>query len=347
MPPKAPDSHAVDAPPSVSPGIAKRRILLAGKLLLAAGLFWLLFRFGLLEVGPLLTLLDSWGVVLLVAALAFMHWPVAALRWHMLLHVQGLDPSFRDTFRVAYSAAFVGLYLPGGIGFDMARIGLGLSLSRSKLSLLALSVVADRILGIMGLMVLGLAASAAYAVYLSPGSTGVAGSMIGAVASLFGAVLAVTMAVALAAPRLARIAEGRMWDKGQFMQRLLAQGIFAARLYLTRPGTLAIGVGLSIVLHSLTLVCLVVVAAGIGLGDVSVWKYALAGTMSLVVNSLPVTPGGVGVGEAAFSQFMLWLEPQSGALPYATAFLACRVITAVTLIPALAGMPTSFRRANT
>ncbi len=345
MPAKAPDPGAVGAsPPGGRPGLAKRRVLFAGKLLLAAGLFWLLFEFELLEAGPFLVLLNSWGVLALAMFLTVVHWPIAALRWHMLLHVQGIDPTFRDTFRIAYGAAFVGLYLPGGIGFDVARIGFGISLPGSKLPVLALSVVADRLLGIMGLMVVGLVASAAL-IWLGPAaSTNVMDAILGGTTMLFGAVLLAILIAALAAPQLARFTETHGWEQGNLPRRLLAQGFLAARLYLTRPGVLAAGIGLSVVLHGLTIICLVIIAAGIGLGDVSAWKYALAGTLSLVVNSLPVTPGGVGMGEAAFSQFMLWLEPQAGALPYASAFLAYRVITAITLVPALAIMPSSLRR---
>jgi uncharacterized membrane protein YbhN (UPF0104 family) len=162
----------------------------------------------------------------------------------------------------------------------------------------------------------------------------------------FAAGLCAAVGIALAAPKMAQIVERRGWEHGSIVQRVLAQATLAARLYLDRPGTLMLGIALSVVLHTLTLAGLVVIASGIGLGNVSTWKYFLAGTLSLAANALPVTPGGVGVGEAAFSQFMLWLEPQAGALPYATAFLAYRVISSFTLVPALAAMPMPFRRAQ-
>ena len=338
MPPKAPDS------PGAAPSATRRRLLTAGKLLLAGGLFWVLFELGLLEFEPLLYLADAWALVLVAALFAAIHWPIAAWRWHILLHVQGIDPSFRDTFRVAYGAALIGLYLPGGVGFDVARIGFGLSLSKSRLSVLALSVVADRLVGVMGLMVIGLAASAAYAAFATGEAAGAVAGMVAFIAAIFAAALGGMTVVALASGRLVAFAERRRWSESNRTFRFLEQAVRAARLYLARPRTLVASVGLSILLHTLTLGGIVVVAYAMGLADVSWWKYALAGTMSLVANSLPVTPGGVGIGEAAFSQFMLWLEPAAGALPYATAFLAYRVITAATLVPAVAFMPTSFRR---
>ncbi len=43
-----------------------------------------------------------------------------------------------------------------------------------------------------------------------------------------------------------------------------------------------------------------------------------------MANSLPFTPGGLGIGEAAFANAALALEPVRSGAPYATAFLAYR-----------------------
>ena len=109
---------------------------------------------------------------------------------------------------------------------------------------------------------------------------------------------------------------------------------------------LLLGLVISIVAHALTLAALTLLAWGIGLGSVSLWKYAVAGALTVVINALPITPGGLGVGEAAFSQLVLLLDPAAGPLPYATVFLAYRVIVAITLLPALAVIPSLWHRAR-
>ena len=353
MPQGAPEPDGVDAPgadssPGVYPGIAKRRILLAAKLLLAAALFWLLFNLGFLDAGPLLGLLDSWGLLLASAGLISVIWPIAAWRWLLLLQTQNINPSFRDAFKVAYGAAFIGLYLPGAVGSDLARVGLGMSLPRSKLSVLALSVVADRILGIIGLMIVGLVASLTYLTYLDEGAPGYAQLRIVVLvlAGIFAAMLAGLVAVAPVARKLRPRAAAKNWTSRGIILRVVAQVVEAASLYMSQPGRLLLGLIVSILVHVLTLAVLTLLAWGIGLGGVSLWKYAVAGALTVVVNVLPITPGGLGIGEAAFSQLVLLLDPDAGPLPYATVFLAYRVIVAVTLLPALAVMPSPFRRSK-
>jgi glycosyltransferase 2 family protein len=325
----------------------RRRILFTAKLALAAFLLWLLFEYELLDFRPLRNLLDAWWILAAAAVLAFAHWPLGAWRWYILLNFQGIPASFGATFRVAYAATFFGLYLPGLVGNDVVRIGLGLSLPRSTLPVLALSVLADRLIGLMGLLAIGVGASMAYLMYLPAGhEPAQIRTVVLLLGGMFASAFAAMVVGAFFATRLEPMARRGDWAQRGALLRLTARLISAARYCLSRPRILVLTLAASIVLHSLTLGCLAILASGLGLGDVSAWKYALAGSMTLVVNALPVTPGGIGIGEAAFSQLLLWLEPAAGALPYATTFLAYRVIAALTLLPALAFMPVVFRRAQ-
>jgi uncharacterized membrane protein YbhN (UPF0104 family) len=54
--------------------------------------------------------------------------------------------------------------------------------------------------------------------------------------------------------------------------------------------------------------------------------YYTAGVWAMIANSLPLTPGGLGVGEAAFAQIAHLLEVVRTHASYATAFLAMRVL---------------------
>jgi uncharacterized membrane protein YbhN (UPF0104 family) len=85
----------------------------------------------------------------------------------------------------------------------------------------------------------------------------------------------------------------------------------------------------------LAFAALALIAWGGDLGGLSLWKFAIAGAVTGIFNALSITPGGLGVGEIAFAQLVLWLEPASGSLPYATVFFAHRIIFACTLVPAL------------
>ena len=51
---------------------------------------------------------------------------------------------------------------------------------------------------------------------------------------------------------------------------------------------------------------------------------------SMFANGVPISPGGIGVGEAAFNQICVWIAHGTQHYPYATIFLAYRVISLVT-----------------
>jgi len=61
--------------------------------------------------------------------------------------------------------------------------------------------------------------------------------------------------------------------------------------------------------------------------------YMFAVPLTLMVNALPLTPGGIGVGEAAFDQICRWLEPTPSGAAYSSIFFAFRVVSTLTCIP--------------
>jgi glycosyltransferase 2 family protein len=54
-----------------------------------------------------------------------------------------------------------------------------------------------------------------------------------------------------------------------------------------------------------------------------------------VVNALPLTPNGIGVGEAAFDQICHWLEPLSSGSAYSSIFFAFRIVSMSICLPGL------------
>jgi uncharacterized membrane protein YbhN (UPF0104 family) len=63
--------------------------------------------------------------------------------------------------------------------------------------------------------------------------------------------------------------------------------------------------------------------------------YMFAVPLTLIVNALPLTPSGIGVGEAAFDQICRWLEPTPSGAAYSSIFFAFRVVSMLTCIPGL------------
>ena len=76
-----------------------------------------------------------------------------------------------------------------------------------------------------------------------------------------------------------------------------------------------------------------------------VFAQILSGIVALFINFIPVTPQGIGFGEVAFSQVIAWLTNSSDTTAYGSIVLTKRVLTALTLLPAVLLM-SAIRRRN-
>jgi uncharacterized membrane protein YbhN (UPF0104 family) len=86
---------------------------------------------------------------------------------------------------------------------------------------------------------------------------------------------------------------------------------------------------LSVLLLVMILGSIAALGFAMGFDALSLPSYFTAGIWAMIANSIPLTPGGLGVGEAAFAQLAHILEPVPSHASYATAFLAMRVLNAL------------------
>jgi uncharacterized membrane protein YbhN (UPF0104 family) len=84
----------------------------------------------------------------------------------------------------------------------------------------------------------------------------------------------------------------------------------------------------------LLVIGLLIIAAMMGLPALDFSQVVLALGMTLLVSVIPVTPGGIGVGEMAFANILLLFNPGS-MIAYATIFLAYRLLNMIAFLPAL------------
>lgn len=293
------------------------------KIVLAAGLLAGMFHFGAIDFGLLASGVHAPGVIagafILVATIPF----IAALRWKFLLHGQGLHLPYLRLARINLIGTFFSMFLLGGISGDAARLIYIVRETKGPKSALALSLVADRYLGFLGVATLAAAALAFSSNALSaefheiPVVAGIVGLFAGALSILIAGVWGVSRLTASA-----------------FYSRLTARSAFATRLsgilnavseYRHQPRLLAYGWPLSVTIHVVTVAAIVLIAGALQIGDLGVTHYGVITPLTFLANSLPITPGGFGVGEAVFHN-LAQIFTQNPAAPYATVFLAFRVL---------------------
>jgi len=86
---------------------------------------------------------------------------------------------------------------------------------------------------------------------------------------------------------------------------------------------------LSVLMFLMLLASIALLGLAMHFDALSLPGYMAAGVWAMIANSIPLTPGGLGVGEAAFAQIAHLLEQVHTHASYATAFLGMRVLNAL------------------
>lgn len=287
----------------------KKPVLFLVEYLIGAGIIYWLFQRDVLDIAPFKTIpssLFAGGIGITIA----MVW-LASIRVKILLRDQGFHLSVRRCFLFNCLGIFYSLFLPGGFSGDAARAYYLLrEVPRNRAALVG-SLILDRVLGLLAMIGLGIA-STAYLVFSAPW---LLPYFIGlCVAFVAGLVFLGYLLVADIKPR----------NEGRNILIRIYEMVHNLIVRLNLSGhsrrTLAYAVGLSLVIHSLSifLIFLCSVHNNSGLGLLGVFS---VGPFGLLANAIPISPGGLGVGEQSFEFLYKLVGARNGASSFLTARL--------------------------
>jgi hypothetical protein len=286
---------------------------------LAALLLWLTWRRA--AAGPGV----EWAAVSWPRlALAFLAYGAVvgccALRWGVLLRVQGIRLPFRQLLRLTLIGNFFNLALPGAVGGDLVKMALIARRCPAKNAESVFSIVVDRIFGLLGLFTLAaamvlanlggllaldgrFAAVKAAALAVGGGALAAVGGVV--VVELHGRLLRfapVRRGVAAAAKRL----PARLVTVVTRLARALDQ-------YRRARAALALAFALSLAVHFTLALLLFLIGRGLGEGALPFSGYLLAAQIANAVASIPLTPSGVGLRDFTVAAFLEAFHGQAAA----------------------------------
>lgn len=231
------------------------------------------------------------GWLATAAAVYALGYPLMVLRWRMLLEVQDVRLSWWIMLRLVLVGNFFNLLVPGSIGGDVAKAAVLSGRSEGRRVEALLTIVLDRVLGLLGLLILAFTA----VMIAGPSQRG----SVRVIAYGLG-VLASTGLVGMAA-----LATWPRWRGTAFAHWLLRTlparvvGVLgrilqALDLYRTQPLVLARALCCSVGVHATGTMVVILLARAVGEQHVGIASYFLAVQVANVVASIPLTPGGVG-----------------------------------------------------
>ena len=326
------DSHS-SAPAQVSAsGYSSRYLFRLVQIGIGVALIAILLYRESIDVHALTGLRMQPWTVAAAAVLILLTLPIATLRWAIVLETLGVAlPRIRLFHIVCIATAFNQLLFGPTSGDAVRGVYVWRILRRSS-GRIALSIIVDR-----GLGALALIAVAAVLILLRWDRMQEVPQLMVLVLSVMASlVVGLIGGIALlAAPSL--LFRSRSLFHGyprikQFLDQ--AQGVFMA--FRRKPIALAAAFGSPcwVKPQRCSRSCS---SRPISTSDhYPALDYLVSAPLALIANMLPFTPGGLGVGEAAFDQLCRWLEPSPSGAPYANIFFAFRAVSMLVLLVGIA-----------
>lgn len=258
------------------------------------------------------------GVLLLVGALLIIDRGLMVWRWIALLRAAGQPISTKSATWIYLVSSFVGGFLPAGVGADFAR-AYTLSQRTSQGGAAIASVAADRLLGLISILLVGLFGAVAW-------KRGEGNAVL-----MSGAVLGVLASIAFlwADSWLRAVLPEAVRERRIGIRALRYADALSA--YRGHRGTIALVLTLSIGVQLLRIFQAYLLGRGIGI-DVPFGYYLVFMPIGLIALLLPISISGFGAPQA----LMVWLLTPVG-VPQADAFALTTLIVLSGIVSNLPG----------
>ncbi len=292
----------------------KRIVLNAFKIFFAVGLITWLIRSGRLDLTVFSVILTPW-YTLLCLSLMFICLAVNNERWRQLLHGQGCDVTFASTFKLSLMGLFFNFAMPGGVGGDVIKAYYVIQDHPERRMAAGLSVLMDRVVGLYTMMML---------------AVGVMALDFEQVWSVFNLRMLFLLFATLftVATICFIVAFSTRSDVRRFIQVVTAKLPAGKRIYDIyeaihsyghQKKVLTIAVLLSFVSQTAAIFLSIVVGYAMGMTEVPWTAYFFAVPVSAMVIAIPISPAGIGLGQAAsYILFNTYLGMQSQLGPTTT-----------------------------
>jgi uncharacterized protein (TIRG00374 family) len=310
---------------------------LAARIIVAVvAIGWVLGRQDWAKLGRVFQQLSLWYFALSLAAFAGTQL-VIAFRWWLLLRAQAICIAVSAAVRLHFLGLFYNNVMPGSVGGDLLKAWYVTKHTDKRLAG-ALSVVVDRVIGLVGLVFMAVFAYLLFA-HGSLGEpaeakAGGAGSWLGRYVNFIFWILVgimVVLVLVLVQPygraRLRRTLE-RAVHRGV---GLLLGVKDAVLVYCCKPLTVLWAMLLTFVAQSVVIVAFWLLGRNLGI-DAGLMQYFLIFPVTWVVGALPISVAGLGVVEASTVELFIRLTgaPAENAL----ALVLCqRLIWVVASLP--------------
>lgn len=285
----------------------KRILVGLVRLVIAAAILGFLARTGRVDWRAVVGLLNHWGALLAAVLLVTLLFALTSWRLSMLLRARGLILTLRDSMELSLVTNLFTLVIPGG-GGDIVRLYYTTRHTPGRRTEIATILLLDRMAGLLALTLFPLLA-APLCFSLIRRSPALQTLLLLAV----GASAAILIGAAIAMSRRARAIPLIQW----FLRTIPLRGYVSLMLdtlqtFRLDVTPLLLATGISIAAHAVGMLVFMLLLSAIHPSD-ALSAVPFLAAIGMMANNIPLTPGGLGVGEAAFESLFRIAGLQGGA----------------------------------
>ena len=287
-----------------------RHLVTLLKIALAAGLIVWLIQSGRLEPAKVAAAARRWPLLLAIVGVLYIQILMVTWRWNLLLRTQDIRLTYGRTLSLTMIGLASTLFMPGSVGGDLVK-GYYVTLDASnKRPQAVMTIFLDRLIGLMGLLTIATAGALLNLAAVRESKMLIALATAATVAVLFGA--AIFMIGALVAEKGSAVV-------ARLSQRLPLGGVLwkcfqAARECRRQPATLAAAFVLTLPIHLLACFAFYLATVAVGYSGDAYGHFLFLVPLGLFATAIPVSPGGIGTGQAAFVALFAFLPGGGGSL---------------------------------
>jgi uncharacterized protein (TIRG00374 family) len=296
------------------------------KILFAVGIIYWLVQSGKLNFSALRNLLTP-SILLLSVSIIGLNIFMASERWRVLVKSQGVPAKVWSSFKLTLIGQFFNFAMPGGVGGDVIKAYYFTREFPGTKVVAATSVLMDRVLGLYAMIFLALAVMIYDINHVSHVPT---------LMTLFYFIIALFVTFTIA---LSLVFSSHIY-KTQLLKRIINKLPLSEKfmkiyeslhLYGNSLPRITQVIVISLIAQSLAIGFLYMVGVVSGFNDIQAKTYFLVAPLGFMATAIPISPAGVGVGQAAFYfLFNIYTGHSSEVGPTTiTAFQVCSFVVSL------------------
>jgi hypothetical protein len=267
------------------------------KIVVSVGLILFLFRrVPVTEVRQVVARANLW-LILLAQAMYFLAISTGTFKWWVLLRAQDIHVPYPDLLGIMFVGLFFGNFLPTNVGGDVVR-GFDLARYTSRAAEAAISVVVDRVVGLIAFM--SMAVASALVVTYAAGQVSLQGVATAAITGL--AVLVGTFALMLSRRLRKRVEKIFEWSLLAPFAPVYGRLSSALTAYRHSVTSLLAAYCISVTVLLISNFVNFTIAEALG-GGIPLLYIFLFNPLIAFVLLVPISVGGLGINQSAYVFF--------------------------------------------